>query len=521
MAALLQQGLGNRAKAITILHPSSSTRPLSQALPTNPDVLYIGVIHDPQNAFRLVDHGPAADESDPAIAERFRDLWGDKAELRRFKDGRIIESVVWDIKSADERSQVPAMIIRQVLHRHFGLEGAASMQSWQGGFDEVVRLPEVISRVYTGSGAVIGFKGAMQAFDGLVKELKALNEEMPLSLANVSAVSEYLRYTSVFSPVPLSESLAPSLPQNARYLPSMEMILQFEKSAKWPDDLRAIQKIKLAFFERVATALMTAVKGLRATVVVGDGVSTSDIQDNSRLEIVTAEGWAFSARIWHDREATLLDRLITGKNALPHINVPSEKKKGKEFQEAVEAKELYLRRFIHAPRHHRAIAALNHRFGAYSQTVRLVKRWLASHWVLHGHVSEEAVEILCASFFVGDGRDLNMDPDTPTAERASVPGSKERGFATVVEFLKDWKWEDGLFVPMYGAQSSEAQTTPAVGSKAGVWRMSTEADREGNIWTMHGPDVMVAHRIRALAKATWNCLQGMEEGKLDVKVRPF
>ncbi|KAJ7178760.1 Nrap protein [Mycena crocata] len=518
MAVLLRQGLGDRAKAITILHPSSSTRPLSQALPTNPDVLYIGLIHDPHNAFRLVDHGPAADETDPAVVERFRDFWGDKAELRRFKDGRIIESVVWDIKSADERAQVPAMIVRQVLQRHFGLEDVTAMQTWHSGFDEVVRLPETVSRVYTGSGAVVGFKGAMLAFDELVKQLKGLNEGLPLSLANVSAISEYLRYTSVFSPVPVSESLAPSLPQNARYLPSMEIVLQFEKSAKWPDDLRAIQKIKLAFFERVATALMTSVDGLKANVVVGDGVSTSEIQDNSRLEIVTAAGWAFSAHIWHDREATLLDRLITGKNALPHINVPSEKKKGKEHHEAVDAKELYVRRFIHAPRHHRAVAALNHRFVAYASTVRLVKRWLSAHWVMHGHVSDEAVEILCASFFIGDGRDLSIDPENQTAERASVPGSKERGFATVVEFLKDWKWEDGLFVPLYGGESSEAHQTPtATGSRTGVWKISTEADSEGHIWTQNGPDVMVAQRIRALAKATWGCLSEMEEGKLDVK----
>ncbi|KAF7330353.1 Mannose-6-phosphate isomerase [Mycena venus] len=518
VAALARQGLGNRAKAITILHPSSSTRPLSQALPTNPDVIYIGLIHDTRNAFRLVDHGPAADEPDPVVAERFREFWGDKAELRRFKDGRIIESVVWDIKSADERSHVPAMIVRHVLQRHFGLEDVAVVQSWQVGFDEVVRLPEAVSRAYTGSGAAVGFKGAMMAFDGLVKELKALNEELPLSLATVSAVSEQLRYTSVFSPVPLSESLAPSLPQNARYLPAMEMILQFEKSAKWPDELRAIQKIKLAFFERMASALMTSVTGLKATVVVGDGVITSEIQDNSRLEIVSPDGWAFSARIWHDREATLLDRLITGKNALPHINLPSEKKKGKEHQDAVDAKEVYVRRFIHAPRHHRAVAALNHRFAAYSPTVRLVKRWLASHWVLHGHISEEAVEILCASAFVGDGSDVDADPESVVAERASVPASKERGFATVVEFLKDWKWEEGLFVHLYGREAKAGDPLPAsTTSRAGVWKISTEVDQEGNVWTLHGPDVMVAHRVRALAKATWSCLQEMEEGKLDVK----
>ncbi|KAJ7352492.1 Nrap protein [Mycena albidolilacea] len=517
MTALLHQGLGNRANAIAILNTSPSTRPLSQALPTSPDVIYVGLIHDPHHAFRLVDHGPAADEPDPAIAERFREFWGDKAELRRFKDGRIIESVVWDIKSADERSHVPAMIVRHILQRHFGLEDAAAVQSWRG-FDEVVRLPEAVSRVYTGSGTAIGFKGAMVAFDGLVKELKSLNDQLPLSLAAVSAVSEQLRYTSVFSPVPLPESLAPSLPPNARYLPSMEMILQFEKSAKWPDDLRAIQKIKLAFFERMASAIMTSVKGLIATVVVGDGVNTSEIQDNSRLEIVTPDGWAFSARIWHDREATLLDRLISGKNALPHINVPLEKKKGKEHHEAVDAKEVYVRRFIHGPRHHRAVAALNHRFAAYSSTVRLVKRWLASHWLLHGHISEEAVEILCANAFVGDGTDVELDPENVVAERASVPASKERGFAVVVEFLKDWKWEDGLFVHLYGRESTAGDPLPAsTSSRAGVWKISTELDQDGKVWTLHGPDVMVAHRVRALAKATWSCLQGMEEGKLDVK----
>ncbi|KAJ6612257.1 Nrap protein [Mycena sp. CBHHK59/15] len=517
LSALLHQGLGNRTKAIALLHPPSSTRPLSQALPTNPDVLYIGLIHDPQHAFRLVDHGPAADEADPTIAERFRDFWGDNAELRRFKDGRIIESVVWDIKSAAERAHVPAMIVRHVLQRHFGLGEAAAVQTWQDGFDEVIRLPEAVSRVYTSSDAVVGFKGAILAFDGLVKEMKALNEKLPLSLASVSTVSEYLRYTSVFSPVPLPASLAPSLPQNARYLPSMEMILQFEKSAKWPDDLRAIQKIKLAFFERMASALMTSVEGLKATVVVGDGVSLSEIQDNARLEMVTADGWAFSARIWHDREATLLDRIITGQNPLPHINVRTEKKKGKEHQEAVDAKELYVRRFIHAPRHHRAVAALNHRFAAYAPTVRLVKRWLASHWVMHGHVTEEAVEILCASFFVGDGRDLSVEQDNRAAERASVPGSKERGFAVVVEFLKDWKWEDGLFAPLYGGVSGSEAPQPSASTKTGVWIISTEADRDGHIWTMHGPDVMVAHRIRALAKATWTVLNGSEQGKLDVK----
>lgn len=525
LTSILREGLGNRTKAATVLNPPTPPRSLSQAHPSNPSVIHIGLIHNPQNAFRLVDHGPAADDEDQSEKQRFRDFWGEKAELRRFKDGRIIESVVWDVKTADERAHIPGMIVRHLLKRHFGIE-EGQVQTWQTSFDSVLRLPEAISSLYLGSGVATGSKGAITAFDSLVKRIKALDDDFPLALLNVSPVSEQLRYTSVFSPVPLPPSLASTMPQTARYLAPINIVLEFEKSSKWPDDLKAIQKIKLAFFERLASVLMSSTEDLRATVVVGDGVSTSEILDQASLEIQTPEGWAFSARIWHDREATLLDRIIDNKKALPHVTQkPEDHKRGREYRDAVEAKEVYTRRFIHAPRHHRAIASLSHQYSAYAGTVRLAKRWLASHWLLHGHISEEAVEILCASLFVGDGQNVGVDPDVKVDGRANIPGSKERGFAAFVSLLRDWKWEDGLFVPLYGkdapASTGSSHSSGARTSTAGVWNISTELDKGGRIWTSHGPDLIVARRVNALAKATWDLLQGVEQGSLDVKVRGF
>ena len=70
----------------------------------NNPIVFVGLILDTEHAFRLVDHGPAADNTDSEAARQFRDLWGDKAELRRFKDGSITESVVWEVKNADERA---------------------------------------------------------------------------------------------------------------------------------------------------------------------------------------------------------------------------------------------------------------------------------------------------------------------------------------------------------------------------------------------------------------------------------
>lgn len=516
---LLRLGLGDRTKTVAIMHPPSPLRPLSQALPSNHDIVLIGLIHNPQNAYRLVDHGPAVDEEDKTKAQQFLDFWGEKAELRRFKDGRIQESVVWDVKSIDERAHVPGLIVRHLLDRHFGVK-EDKVQTWQTAFDSVLRLPETISSMYLGSGMSVGVKGAITAFDSLVKQIKGLDDELPLALSNVSPVSEQLRYTNVFGPVPLPASLAQSMPSNARHLAPISIVLEFEKSSKWPDDLRAIQKIKLAFFERIATALMGAIKGIRASVVIGDGVSTSEIIDQAFLEVVTPEGWAFEARIWHPREATLLDRIIENKvDKLPHVMTKVEDKtRGKEHREALEAKELYTRRFIHAPRHHRAIALLSHQYSAFSGTVRLVKRWLASHWLLHGHISEEAVEILCASLFIGDGRHVGVDPDAKVEERARTSGSKERGFASMISFLKDWKWEEGLMVPLYAKDASSSLDGPLPKrSTRGVWRISTELDKEGYIWTSHGPDAMVARRVKDIAKATWACLEGMEQGVLDVK----
>ncbi|KIJ60730.1 hypothetical protein HYDPIDRAFT_31953 [Hydnomerulius pinastri MD-312] len=508
VSKILRRGLGDRVQAIAIFHPSSTSRPISEASAPRIPAVHIGLIYSPENAFRLVDHGPAAEEQETQAAREFRQLWGSKAELRRFKDGRIVESVVWEVQTSDERAHIPASVLRHLLHLHFGIP-VADIQTIQTPFDAKLRIPDDVSRLHSSSGSVGGFKAALSAFDGIVRSLKSLDDQLPLALLNVSPVSEYLRYTSTFSPLPLPLSSSLALPTPLRYLPKIPIILEFEKSSKWPDDLRAIQKIKLAFFETIATALMAATPGLRASVYIGDP-SDSAIQDQASLEILTPEGWAFSARIWHDREATLLERLVATAPARPVSLAPTPTPK--DQREARHALDHYTRHFIHAPRHHRAITTLSHRYTAYSGTVRLVKRWLASHWLLNTHVSEEAVEIICARPFVGSGTTMLGE----TA--ASVPRSKERGFALVVEDLAGWSPEDPLFVPIYEDSGPlEKPSVVAVSSKQGVWTISTSEDKAGRMWTSSGPDAVAVHRLRALAKEACKILQEADTDPYDVK----
>jgi len=126
------------------------------------------------------------------------------------------------------------------------------------------------------------------------------------------------------------------------------------------------------------------------------------------------------------------------------------------------------------------------------------------------------VEIICAAF-VGNSR----IPGIVIEEKATVPGTKERGFAAVEEFLKDWAWEEPVYVSLYNVDEKKRLpddgTSVTAGTKLGVWRLATKEDNAGHVWTSDGPNVMAAHRVRTIAKATWDCLAGMETGSLDIK----
>jgi U3 small nucleolar RNA-associated protein 22 len=277
----------------------------------------------------------------------------------------------------------------------------------------------------------------------------------------------------------------------------MSLNLEFEKSARWPDDLVAIEKMKMAFMDRIAQALTEAIPGLLARVAIVSPTGVPQTTDQAQLEITTPDGWAFALRIWHDREATLLDRILHSPPAAysPH-----------DLENARIARRSYTRRFIAAPRHHRAIAALHHQFTAFGGTVRLVKRWLAAHWLLRLHVSEEAVEIICAAVFAGAGS-------------VQAPNTRERGFACVIRLLRDWDGSEGMTVPLYAASDPgpDIYSSSAAGAK-GVWPLKTEADPDGYMWTLDAPDVVAARRVRALAQATHAYLRGVESGVLEVSV---
>ena len=256
----------------------------SEALPAE---ILAGFVNDPEHVSRAVDHGPAAE--DKKAATKFRRFWGEKAELRRFKDGSILESLVW-AKSA--QASIPEQIIAYILHRHIGINPNRDLKFV--GEDFVALLPDS--------------EDAGPAFGQLREELKTLErhirdlEDIPLQLKQLSAISASLRSTSLN--VPFYSPRAP-------LATPAEVIITFEGSGRWPDDIIAIQRTKIAFLLKIAELLEEAGHGYKCSVGIEN--EEHEFLNCCILDIVTPTGAAFRFRIHNEREAVLLEQTKIGR----------------------------------------------------------------------------------------------------------------------------------------------------------------------------------------------------------------
>lgn len=408
-------------------------------------------------------------------------------------------------------------VVEYILSERHGVP-LANIDFFAGSMDHLIVEPEAVRRslyledsVATGK----GFTNAVTAFDDLAKEIKEL-KEVPLEVSAVQPCTPGLRYSSVFTPSPRRLKDFDRLPASLRYIEPLEFYIALEGSGSWPDDLEAVQKIKSAFLAKMGEGLEARRSVLKAEVVID--VEARPIDDNVSLEILTASGWAFRARIFYDRSQILLEEREEQLGETAAASTPT----------LLSPLDAYLQRFVHAPKHHAAMCALQNHFPSFSPTVRLLKRWVSAH-MLSSHFDHEQLELVAASVF--------LDPASPF----DPPQSGATGFARAMDRLATWKWRDEpLLVPVYSftqaVSSARRAALPVADRQEAVesfqamrldkpnvdehaWVIATEADLEGTAWGRRTGKV-VAARIRGLAKATLATLQaGVAEGTLVVEVR--
>lgn len=133
----------------------------------------MGFTVDPVKFTRLVDRGPSLDAENSPEGQQFLFLWGELAQLRRFKDGMIVFSVVWDSVSARARHLIVEEAIIYLCNRHIPELGHPIVYAGQlDSFLEVGEDPNKTTPVL------------VTALDELADLLKRLND-MPVSIASL------------------------------------------------------------------------------------------------------------------------------------------------------------------------------------------------------------------------------------------------------------------------------------------------------------------------------------------------
>ncbi|CAM6124508.1 unnamed protein product [Calypogeia fissa] len=491
---LLFRALGDRATLVRVIQRSlpSGWKPSSglQCIASSP--LYVGIILNSIDiALRMADIGPNADNKDEA--NKFRAFWGERSELRRFKDGKISETAVWEIEPW-KRHLIISQIVHHILGRHLSLPSSAiKVSAGQLDFALLVRDKDQVSVM----------PKLLDAFETLSKRLRGI-ENLPLKIVSVQPLSAAFRHTAVYypQPHPLADESAPQkLSQVFGACPDpLEIVMQLEGSGRWPDDPVAIQKTKVAFCLQIADSMQQKW-----------GISCIAAEDAVDLLM---QGFAFRLSILYDKDPTNLNKeriassLVKGKNVSVKFDSTASK------QQIPEPKSDLLLRSVHAS----VLYGLHGTYPAYSPVVRLAKRWLASH-LLSGIIAEEAVELIVAYLFV-----------SPASNRP--PSSRITGFLRFLQLLDKHDWALApLIVDVNGeltaadkeqihSQFEKQQNEISTGTEEDLKKVpaiyiATAYDMGSETWTRASPTGKALKRLVAYARSSATLLNLLIRGDGD------
>lgn len=464
---VLTEGLNDRVKLVRVIWRNTPSECFIEnglsAFSSEP--LLIGIsINSLEKAFRVVDIGPNPENKDEAL--KFRKFWGEIAELRRFKDGRIAESVVWKSEQW-ERHLIIKTIAEYVLIRHLSLLK-----------ENITHIVDQLdfSLVHGATDPISYSASLLEAFEDLSKRLRAI-EDIPLKVSTVQPLDSAFRFTSVYPPEPhpLANEKAGRL-RLSRFTPSciqpLEVMIQLEGSGNWPMDEAAIEKTKCAFLLKIGQSLEN-----------NWGIMCTATEDNVD---VLMSGYGFRLKIWHERGLHLLGR-ETGNDQVKRVSSID--------------KELFFR-----SQHSSMINGLQSRYPVYGPVARLAKRWVASH-LFSPCLVEEAIELLVAHLFL---KPLPYD----------VPCSRITGFLRFLRLLSEYDWTfSPLVVDINNdlASNGEKEITENFMLSRKAYEenaqhvepamfLATAYDRSSDAWTRSSPSSSELRRLAAYARSSANLL---------------
>ncbi|XP_064957513.1 uncharacterized protein LOC135581344 isoform X1 [Musa acuminata AAA Group] len=468
--SLLQQGLTDRARFVRVIWRSTPSDWNVEDGFSNfgNEPMLVGVLVSSQEkSFRVVDIGPNPENKEEVM--KFRKFWGEKAELRRFRDGTIAESTVWECEPW-ARHLIIKRICEYLFAKHFLLTK-----------DDVVHIVDQLDFCLKLSGKdPESSSGALlEAFELLSKRLRLL-EEIPLRISSVQPLDPALRHTSVFPPQPHPLAYEKGVNKKPSKLAttsiqSLDVMIQLEGSGNWPVDRVAIEKTKSAFLLKIGESLQEHSDAL--CIATEDEVN------------VLMSGYSFCLRIMHEKGLNML-RNQGG----------SDKIKGTSSVD----KELLIR-----SQHSSMINGLHGRYPTYGPVVRLAKRWVSAH-LFSSFLAEEAIELVVAYLF------LKPFP-------FHAPCSRVTGFLRFLRMLSNYDWafsplivdinedftpkdekeiDENFMLSRKSCEENAQNVEPAM-------FLAAPYDKASEAWTRSSPNRSVLKRISSYAQSSADLLTNL------------
>ena len=431
---VLRLALGPRAAFVCAL-PRGAAGPAAGG-----GAVRVGVVVDPEHLAAPTDVGP--DGTDRGRGRLFRQFWGDLAELRRFRDGRIAEAVAWDAPPAERAlgCLVPRAA-EAALARHFpgaavSCLSAPLLAAGSGGGGG----PQPRGVLWDGLAAEAALGRAAEELGQLLRRL----ESLPLRVAGFRGLDAALRRTEPFPPAvhPLAtggfEAQRGTGAGRAGRPPlcprPVHVRAALEGSGRWPRDPAAFAKTRAAFQLRLA-AVLQADFGLKA-------VAAEDFLE------VFFRGFVFRLELETLEEVPGGPGPGPGPRKRPRgdggAGDAGEDGENREGDRGGEGGTSLLPGAVHD-----ALAALGAREPSFKGAAKLAKLWLGAH-MLGGAVPDVAAEVACAAAYAGDGEAGRRGPGSPGA-----------GFLRFLQVVAEHPWAHRpLLVPLGGAPDGAAQTSP-------------------------------------------------------------
>lgn len=514
IANVLKYALGDRVYFVDVeLMGKKNTFPISKRKANsgsgnilNFEFIRIKLLVNPSESEKLVTRGPKHSEEPTPEAVHFKTFWGSKSSLRRFKDGSITHCCVWSTSSTEP---VISSIVSFALHKHLS-EGTRMLNDRTKQLQSLLPLPNLPASSKTSVLNLNSFYNLKRSFDDLYRIIFDIS--LPLSVKSLLPVGQAFRYTSLCQPVPFAYS-------NPDFF--QDVIVEFETSPKWPDEVISLEKAKTAFLLKIDEQLQANHSGSYKTFFTRDESIPYNL-DIILLNVLTPEGYGFKFRVLTERDEILYLRAIS--NAKKDL-VPEVEKTYMKFTS----------KYVASVRHARILENLSHSIPFFSPVVRLFKRWLDAHLLLD-HLNEELVELIALKPFV-------------ESLPYSVPGSVENGFLKVLKFLSQWNWkEEPLILDLVkpdrelesstdeDAKSSEKMTLAQFKGIQTNFQNLRKTDPNGmhvqffvaskidpsGILYSSGIPLPIATRLTALSKVAVNLLQshGLNKQTIDLLFTP-